>query len=152
MPDPEFDLIRKILLKEGEASLATLEEGGPFVSAVNYLFRPGEGEALGDFYLFLSRLARHSKNIEKNPEVGLLVVERDPGVGLPERKKLTVTGRAQLLRSEPETKLLGEQYRRQFPFSETFFMLPDFSFYRLRPSSAHWIAGFGEIKHWQFSA
>lgn len=146
----EFGLIRKILLKEDEASLGTLEEGGSFVTAVNYLFKPGEEERLGDFYLFLSRLARHSKNIEKDPQVSLLVVERDPGVGLPERNRLTVTGRAEPVTSKQEEKLLGIQYVRQFLFSEVFFTLPDFRFYRLRPRTMHWIAGFGEIRNWEF--
>jgi len=148
--DPELDLIRKVLLKEGEASLATLEGDHPFVSGVNYLFRPEEGEGLGNFYLFLSALARHSKNIEKNPAVSLLVVERDPGVGLPERKRLTVTGKAELVASDQEKKLLETQYVRQFPFSEIFFTLPDFRFYRIRAKTAYWIAGFGEIKNWEF--
>ena len=157
MRDPELDLIRKILLKEGEASLGTLEGDHPFVSAVNYLFRPEEGVGathasplLGSFYLFLSQLARHSKNIEKNPAVSLLVVERDPGVGLPERKRLTVTGKVELIASDPEKKLLETQYIRRFPFSEVFFTLPDFRFYRVRAKTAHWIAGFGEVKNWEF--
>ena len=149
--NPEFDLIRKILLKEGEASLGTFEERNPFVTGVNYLFKPGEGERLGDFYLFLSGLAQHSKNIAKNPAVSLLIVEKDPGVGLPERKRLTVTGRAEPVSSDPEKRLLETQYRHTFPFSETFFMLPDFQFYRVRLQTAHWIAGFGEIKNWNFA-
>ena len=149
--DPEFDLIRKILLREGEASLGTLEGESPFVSAVNYLFRPEEGEKVGNFFLFLSQLARHSKNIERNPAVSLLVVERDPGVPLPERKRLTIVGTAEVVASEQEKKLLETQYRKEFPFSEIFFSLPDFRFFRIRPNSAHWIAGFGEIKNWNFS-
>ena len=146
-----FDLIRKILLKEGEAALGTVEGENPFVSAVNYLFKPETGERLGSFYLFLSRLARHSKNIEKNPSVSLLVVEKDPGVPLTERKRVSVIGRAEAVKSEGEKKSLQTQYQNQFPFSEMFFSLPDFHFYKITPHSLHWIAGFGEIKHWELS-
>ncbi|GEM_PF-2738207 len=150
-PSPgSLNLIRKILLKEGEASLGTLTGESPFVTGVNYLFRPGEGDRLGDFYLFLSGLAHHSKNIGKNPAVSLFIVEKDAGIPLPERKRLSVTGRAETVSSDPEKKLLETQYRHTFPFSETFFMLPDFQFYRIRPQTAHWIAGFGEIRNWQF--
>lgn len=123
-----------------------MEERGPFVSAVNYLFKPETGEKLGSLYLFLSQLARHSQNIEKDSTVSLLVVETDAGIPLPERKRATVKGKAKIVASEPEKKLLESLYRRQFPFSEIFFSLPDFRFYQIEPQKVHWIAGFGKIQ------
>lgn len=147
----ELDPVRKLLLQEDEASLATFEETAPFVSAVNYLFKPETGDPLGNLYLFLSGLARHTKNLQKNQTASLLVIGKDPGVPLPERKRVTVMGKMERVKSDQEAKILEAQYRKQFPFSEMFFSLPDFHFYRFRPEAVHWIAGFAQIKNWEIS-
>lgn len=147
----ELDLIRALLLREREASLGTFEEKIPFVSAVNYLFKPETGERLGNLYLFLSRLARHTKNLETNQTVSLLVVESEPDTPLPERKRVTLIGKTEKIRPEQEKKLLEMLYQKQFPFSEVFFALPDFEFFRFQPSAVHWIAGFGQVRNMEFS-
>ena len=149
--DQELAPVRSLLLKEGEASLATLEGEVPFASAVNFFFKAGSGEALGEVYLFLSQIARHAKNLGENPNVSLLVVEAASKTPLPERKRVTLIGRAEAVTSDSEKKTVEPFYRRKFPFAEILFTLPDFQFYRVRTSAAHWIGGFGQIKNFQLT-
>ena len=141
--------IAQNLIAQGiEAALGTLEGDAPFVSATAYLFDRGENQKLGHFYLLLSGLARHTKNIQKNPKVSLLIVENKPEVSIQERKRVTVVGEIENVEPEEEKEWLCESYRKRFPWAEILFSLPDFHFYRVRPLEIHWIGGFGKIQTW----
>src|SRR5690349_1584264 len=64
-----------ILCAEHEASLGTVEDGKPYVSAVGYVYRPASEGGLGRLYLLLSDLARHSKNLARSSQASLLILE-----------------------------------------------------------------------------
>ena len=136
---------RELIARENEASLGTIEGEIPYVSVTSYLFEPGEGERLGSIYLLLSDLARHTKNLKKNKTVSLLIVESKPEVSIQQRARVTVVGEIAGVSVEGE-KRLREKFRRALPWSEMWLSLPDFHFYRLRPSEVSWIGGFAQAQ------
>lgn len=145
-PEEVVESAKRLIAEQEEASLGTLEGEIPFVSATSYLFEPGEGEQLGNFYLLLSRLARHTKNLQRNRTVSLLIVENKPKVSIHERVRITVVGTIEEVGSEEERKWLQERYHKRFSWAGILFSLPDFHFYRLRPQEIYWIGGFGQVQ------
>ncbi len=135
-----------LLAASSEGFLATLEGESPFVSAVSYIYEPDSGAPgkQGKIDLFLSRLARHTKNFQKNPNVSLLVVESS-ALPIYEKKRVTLQGRIQEVKDEERFRKFKAGYLKIFPNAETFFELPDFQFFEIRIAEIHLIAGFGKI-------
>jgi heme iron utilization protein len=81
---------RRLVRLARTGSLATMDEaGGPFVSLVTVAT-----SMAGEPVLLISRLARHTRNLERDPRAALLVVapggqSADPLAGA----RLTITGR-----------------------------------------------------------
>lgn len=149
----DFELLSELIKSSSEAALGTLEESSPeagwhpYLSATGYIVADEESLSAA---VFLSKLARHTRNIQKNPCVSLLVVEtgRDP---IHQRARATLIGKAVMVRDEEAAGHLKREYLKRFPKAEIFFSLPDFSFYRIEPSEIHWIAGFGKAGTFVFS-
>lgn len=138
--------ILRLLESADEACLGTLEDGKPYVSAAGVLYeKSGEGET-GRIFLFLSDLARHTRNLQKNSEVSLLLVDRTKKQPVQERPRLTVQGVAVLVQDPDEGAQLKARYAQRFPGSEIFLSLPDFRFYEVRFHELHWIGGFGAAR------
>ena len=151
--NPSQDLSRafEILEAESEAALASLEDGAPFTSAVGYLYeKPLREKSAGQIYLLLSDLARHTKNIKKNPNVSLLVVSREKSAPIHEKERMTLQGKIAAVADKEKQTGLKTAYLKIFPRAEIFFTLPDFRFYQLAVSEIHWIGGFGRAERWEF--
>ncbi len=127
------------------ASLATLNNGAPFGSMVPYIVRPDNG----CLYIHLSRMARHTRHIEADPRVAVLVTEADG----PDKNPLALvraclSGHIERVdRDAAEYDATRQAYLARFPDAEMIFQLPDFSFYRLAPEGIHLVAGFGKAFH-----
>lgn len=142
----DWDVLSGLVKSSHEAALATLEAGasgavGPYASATGYIV---EDEARLTVDIFLSRLARHTKNIIKNPSVSLLVMESKPEAPIHEKMRATLMGQAVPVQEKETFTRLKQAYLKKFPRAEVFFTLPDFTFYRIEPVEIHWIAGFGK--------
>jgi putative heme iron utilization protein len=142
-PDTDFDpskVTRSLLRRRRQGALATLmaATGDPYCSLVN-LASHADGTPL----LLISRLAVHTRNILADSRVSLMLDERAPGDPL-EGARIMLQGRA-----EPVTKEQLETARRRYlaahPSAEGFVDFADFSFFRIVPSGAHLVAGFGRI-------
>src|SRR6266403_1210717 len=123
-PTVEFDaatLTRSLLRLCRQGALATLmdDNGDPYCSLVNVA-----SHADGSPILLISRLAVHTKNILADSRVSLMLDERAGGDDLP---------------------VLRRRYLNAHPSAETFVNFNDFSFFKIRPSGAHLVAGFGRI-------
>jgi len=137
--------ILDILVNTGEASLGTIENGRPYVSAVGYVYRPVDNpENCGHLYLLLSDLARHARNLVTSSPVSLLVIEKKSGIPVHELRRMSLQGRAARIRDAALFESLRSDYIKQFPRSEMFFQLPDFRFYQVTIDEVHWIGGFGK--------
>jgi len=135
----------RLMSVQSEAALATLDGGRPYVSAVGYLYeREAASARFGKIFMLLSDLARHTKNLAKNPVTSLLVVEDNPNAPIHERKRVTLEGRVRPVDDRIRFEELRSKYLKVFPKSEIFFSLPDFRFYEMEISALHWIGGFGK--------
>src|SRR5580698_4724529 len=142
-PAVDFDaagLARSLLRRSRQGALATLmaNSGDPYCSLVNVASYPD-----GSPILLISRLALHTKNILGDSRVSLMLDERAEGDPL-EGSRIMVAGRAEEAGAE-DMDLLRRRYLNAHPSSEVFVDFKDFSFFRIRPSGAHLVAGFGRI-------
>jgi heme iron utilization protein len=137
--DPR-NLAKSLLRRRRQGALATLMAGSgdPYCSLVNVASHPD-----GSPILLISRLAVHTRNILADPRVSLMLDERAAGDPL-EGARIMLAGRAEEA-SEGEFDTLRRRYLNAHPSAENFANFKDFSFFRIRPSGAHLVAGFGRI-------
>lgn len=142
-PTADFDagrLARSLLRRSRQGALATLMTGSgdPYCSLVNVASAPD-----GSPILLISRLALHTQNILGDSRVSLMLDERAEGDPL-EGARIMLLGRAEEARAE-QGALLRRRYLNAHPSAEGFVDFKDFSFFRIRPSGMHLVAGFGRI-------
>jgi putative heme iron utilization protein len=130
-------LLKQLLLKERIAHLATLRNGAPMVSMT--LFMP-EAD-FSAFYVHVSRLAWHTQDMAHDPRVALSIAETDDRRADPfTLMRVTIRGEAAQLQGGPKDAWLA-----RFPEQAINFQLADFSFWRITPRDARFVAGFGRI-------
>src|ERR1700712_2754006 len=142
-PTPDFNasrLTRSLLRRGRQGALATLMAGSgdPYCSLVNVA-----SHADASPILLISRLALHTKNILADNRVSLMLDERAAGDPL-EGARIMLAGRAEETAGEA-AGILRRRYLNAHPSAEAFVDFKDFSFFRIVPSAAHLVAGFGRI-------
>jgi len=141
-PTPDFDpgkLARSLLRRSRQGALATLMAGSgdPYCSLVNLASHPD-----GSPILLISGLAVHTRNILADSRVSLMLDERVAGDPL-EGARIMLSGHAEQAAADKE--LLKRRYLTAHPSAEAFVSFKDFSFFRIRPTGTHLVAGFGRI-------
>ena len=141
-PTPDFapeKLAKSLLRRSRQGALATLmpDSGDPYCSLVNLASHPD-----GSPILLISRLAVHTRNILGDVRVSLMLDERASGDPL-EGARIMLSGRAEPAGVDRE--LLRRRYLSAHPSAEAFVSFKDFSFFRIRPTGTHLVAGFGRI-------
>jgi heme iron utilization protein len=137
--DPR-NLAKSLLRRSRQGALATLmpNSGDPYCSLVN-VASYSDGAPI----LLISRLAVHTRNILADPRVSLMLDERAAGDPL-EGARIMLAGRAE--EAGPDRlESLRRRYLNAHPSAATFADFKDFSFFRIGPSGAHLVAGFGRI-------
>lgn len=142
-PTTDFDpsrLARSLLRRSRQGALATLMAGSgdPYCSLVNIACHFDASPIL-----LISRLALHTKNILADNRVSLMLDERAAGDPL-EGARIMLAGRAKEASGEA-AEILRRRYLNAHPSAEVFVDFKDFSFFRIVPSGAHLVAGFGRI-------
>jgi putative heme iron utilization protein len=142
-PTADFDpsrLARSLLRRSRQGALATLMAGSgdPYCSLVNVA-----SHADGSPILLISRLAVHTRNILGDSRVSLMLDERAGGDPL-EGARIMLAGRAEEAAAS-DLEILRRRYLSTHPSSEVFVNFKDFSFFLIRPSGMHLVAGFGRI-------
>ena len=142
-PTADFDapkLTRSLLRRSRQGALATLMPGSgdPYCSLVNVASHPD-----GSPILLISRLALHTRNLLGDARISLMLDERAEGDPL-EGSRIMLAGRAEQADGD-DVAILRRRYLNAHPSSEAFVNFKDFSFFRIRPSGAHLVAGFGRI-------
>jgi hypothetical protein len=133
-------LAKSLLRRSRQGALATLMPGSgdPYCSLVTVAsFFDGSP------ILLISQLALHTRNILGDSRVSLMLDERAEGDPL-EGARIMLAGRAEQA-AEGEVPVLRRRYLAAHPGAEAFADFKDFSFFRIRPSGAHLVAGFGRI-------
>jgi heme iron utilization protein len=141
-PTPDFDpgkLARSLLRRSRQGALATLRvgSGDPYCSLVNLASHPD-----GSPILLISGLAVHTRDILADSRVSLMLDERAAGDPL-EGARIMLSGRAEQAGADKE--ILQRRYLGAHPSAEAFVSFRDFSFFRIRPTGIHLVAGFGRI-------
>ncbi len=139
----DFDpatLARSLLRRSRQGALATLmrDNGDPYCSLVNVA-----SDCDGSPILLISRLALHTRNILGDSRMSLMLDERAAGDPL-EGARIMLAGRAEQVEKDEEPGL-RRRYLNAHPSAEVFVNFKDFSFFRIRPTAAHLVAGFGRI-------
>lgn len=98
------------------------------------------------FHIFVSRLAQHTVDMQKDKHVGLLIAESDDGRADPQMlARVSIRGTAEIVQhGEPGYTPLKTQYLARFPESEQLFGLADFNFWRIKPKGGRFVAGFAK--------
>ena len=126
-----------LIRKERITHLGTLRGGAPLVSMTLYL----PAADFSAFYLHVSRLAWHTQDMLQDRRVSLSIAETDDGRADPfTLMRVSIRGDAAQVSSGPKDKWL-----ERFPEQAINFQLADFSFWRIAPRDARFVAGFGRI-------
>jgi putative heme iron utilization protein len=129
-----------LLRKERIAHLATLRGGAPMASMTLYLAQ----DDFSAFHVHVSRLAWHTQDMLHDARVALSIAQTDDGRADPfTLMRVTLRGEAvQLKEDDPRLKAA---WLARFPEQAINFELADFSFWRIVPREARFVAGFGRI-------
>jgi putative heme iron utilization protein len=139
LPEPgagDHPALARALMREAmTASLATLDPAGghPFVSLTTVAT-----DFDGAPVILASRLALHSRNMEADGRVSLLLSRSGKGDPLA-HPRLTLSGTA----ARSDAPHLRRRFLARHPKAALYVDFPDFSFWTVAPQAAHLVAGFG---------
>ncbi len=131
-----------LLRTRGRGVLATISKkvaGWPFGSVVPYAVDP-----TGRPILLIASIAEHTKNIEADDRVSLLVQEAEGAEDVQAKGRLTLMGRASQV-PEAEIADARARYLARVPDAEGYFATHDFALYRIGTEHLRYIGGFGKI-------
>jgi heme oxygenase (biliverdin-IX-beta and delta-forming) len=131
--------LARLLRSARLAHLGTLRQGAPLASMTLFLAAPD----FGAFHVHVSRLAWHTQDMLADARVALAVAETDDGRNDPfTLARVTIRGEAVQLGQD---EALKSAWLARFPAQAVNFELADFSFWRIAPRDARFVAGFGRI-------
>jgi len=131
--------MRQLLRRARTCSLSTLNrgDGTPYGSLANIAT-----DVAGWPLVLVSRLAWHTQNLETDSRASVLIGELPAKGDALMGPRITVLGRFEPV----DDANLRRRYLVRHPPAAMYADFPDFSFWRLRPSSIHGVAGFGRIE------
>jgi heme iron utilization protein len=132
-------LLAHIIRTTRIAALATLRDETPQTSMVAF----AAADDFSAFHIFVSRLAQHTVDMQKDKRVSLLIAETDDGRPDPQTlARVSIRGAAESIQTgEPGYTPIKEQYLARFPEAEQLFNLADFNFWRIKPKGGRYVAG-----------
>lgn len=136
------ETLRMLLQERSTLALGTLQANEPYVSLLPFAVAPtGTG-----LIMHASQLAAHTKNMQDNPRVSLLVSEHEHSGKMPQSlARATMQGLARAVGSEePDYPLLRETYLRRFPDAAPMFDFTDFHLFFVEVLSTRLITGFAQ--------
>ena len=137
MPFADASLLHRLIRSERIAHLATLRNGAPMVSMTLYM----PERDFSAFYVHVSRLAWHTQDMSHDARVALSIAETDDRRADPfTLMRVSIRGDATQLSDGPKDEWLA-----RFPEQAINFELADFSFWKIVPRDARFVAGFGRI-------
>jgi heme iron utilization protein len=135
--------LTRLIRAERIAHLATLRSGAPMASMTLYL----PAADFSAFHVHVSRLAWHTQDMQQDARVALSIAETDDRREDPfTLMRVTIRGEAaQIANDGPGFAALKSAWLARFPAQAINFELADFSFWRIVPRDARFVAGFGHI-------
>jgi hypothetical protein len=134
------ETLARIIRETRIAALGTLHDGEPNLAMVAYVF----AKDFSAFYIHVSKLGKHTRDMESDPRVSLLIAERDDQRADPQTlARLALQGTAEVLpREASDYSLIKTMYLRRFPEAEPLFGLGDFNLWKITPTNGRFVAGF----------
>lgn len=126
-----------------QASLGTLNNGAPFISMV--LFAPSPDFC--SFYIHISSLAQHTRDIAADSRVSIMVMEKDNGAVDPQQfSRVSIMGQAfEVSGADSDYMQASFLYRERYPASVPYFTMADFHLFRIRAEAGRFVAGFAKV-------
>ena len=133
----------RLVRTERIAHLATLRSGAPMVSMTLYM----AADDFAAFYVHVSRLAWHTQDMQHERRVALSIAETDDRRADPfTLMRVSIRGDATHIANDAAGfAALKSAWLARFPEQAINFELADFSFWRITPRDARFVAGFGRI-------
>ena len=132
--------LARLINAERIAHLATLRGGAPMASMTLYLPAPD----FSAFFVHASRLAWHTQDMAQDGRVALSIAQTDDRRADPfTLMRVTIRGDAAVFSDQDSS--LKQKWLTKFPEQAINFELADFSFWRIAPHDARFVAGFGRI-------
>ena len=130
--------VRSLLDQATTATLATLDVGSghPYASLVEVATLPDRRPIL-----LLSRLARHTRNLEADARATLLIDQRAMAESPLAAERVAIIGSVR----RSDDALCRSRYLARFPAAAAWAGFGDFGLLVMDVASAHLIAGFGRI-------
>jgi heme iron utilization protein len=137
---------RRILRATPAGALATIDpsEGAPFATLVS-VATDHDGSPI----LLTSALSAHSRNMQADSRVSLLLATRGKGDPLA-HPRLTLTGRAMVAEGDLRARLRA-RFLARHPKAALYVDFADFSFWRIEASGAHFNGGFAKAAQFDWS-
>lgn len=133
--------LARLIRETRVAALGTLHDGEPNLAMVAYSF----ADDFSAFYIHVSRLGKHTVDMEVDPRVSLLITETDDRRADPQTlARVSMHGIAEMLpRTDSSYAQVKKSYLERFPEAEQLFSLGDFNIWKITPRSGRFVAGFG---------
>ena len=134
------ELLARLIRNTRITALATHHECEPNLAMVAFSF----AEDFSAFYIHVSRLGKHTRDMEIDPHVSLLIAETDDSRPDPQTlARVSLQGVAEILpKDDREYIRIKHLYLIRFPESKTLFDLGDFNLWRITPKHGRFVAGF----------
>jgi len=132
---------RDFIAKFSTALLSTADGSGtPNISYAPTVF---VGEA---FYVYISDLAKHTRNLMENPQVALMFIEDEGGCQqIYARTRVILDCQAKMVEPGDHWHSIMNEFALQFgEIMQTLTALPDFRLLRLEPEGGQYVKGFGQ--------
>jgi len=144
--EPRLTQALRLLLREHRiAALGTSDEqGSPFVSMVPFAMDAQHNQIV----IHVSRLASHTGNLLRNPQVSLMVMQAErSGQPVHDLPRVSMQGVAQALVVDSPSAISARcAYLARFPEAEMMTQLGDFCFVGITISTTRQVAGFGAAR------
>jgi len=129
---------RRLMRAALTGSLATLERDGghPYASLVHVATAPD-----GTPIFLLSRLARHTRNLERDGRASLLVTDAEGRADPLAASRVTLVGTLERVHGEAAR----QRYLARHPAAAGYAAFADFAVYALAVARGHYVGGFGRI-------
>ena len=142
MTNPFRDAAYALFQQEASAVLCSLHaghDGWPFGSIVPYAVLPS-----GDAVVFLSDIAEHTKNVQRDPRVSLFLADPAARERPQAGARMSMLARARMAENSEE-KAAEAAYFARFPGAQAMRSAHGFRVWVLAVERIRWIAGFGEM-------
>jgi len=134
--------LRKMARARNKAATATtlLETGEPrpYVSLT-----ATATDIDGSPILLLSKLADHTRNLERDPRLSMLFEDCGHYANPQQGPRVTLIARAEKAEDEVTRERLRRRYLARHPGASLYAGFGDFAFFKVVPERAHWVGGFG---------